>query len=291
MELIFADPKVDFVFKRIFGQESHKDVLIAFLNHLLRLEGEHAIVNLSYLSPEQTPEIFDLKLSIVDVQCTDAKGTIFVVEMQVVRALGFLKRIVFNAAKTYVSQLGQGQDYPTLNDVIAVTICDFTIWPEQSAGNFLVPMLSRHSVVETENKKETLPHIQYVFLELDKYPKDKVPETPAEKWAYFFRETSHLREVPLDFRSTVFEKALQIAKVSNFTKQELINYDRTKMAEQDKRGAIEYAVQQAELKGRQEGLEEGKREGQVAILESFLKKGILTQEQFETEVSAIRKNI
>ena len=88
----FADPKTDFVFKRIFGAEAHKDVLIALLNHLLELEGDRCILAVQHLSQEQHVALPELKLSIVDVKCTDASGRRFVVEMQVLKVEGFEKR-------------------------------------------------------------------------------------------------------------------------------------------------------------------------------------------------------
>ena len=77
MQPTFADPKTDFVFKRIFGAEARKPLLIALLNHLLELEGERSIVDLKHLPAEQHVNIPELKLSIVDVKCTDATGRRF----------------------------------------------------------------------------------------------------------------------------------------------------------------------------------------------------------------------
>src|SRR5262245_37187523 len=74
MRPTFADPRTDFVFKRIFGPEEHKDVLIPFLNDLLELEGDHRIVDVWPLPADQRPKVAELKLSIVDVKCRDARG-------------------------------------------------------------------------------------------------------------------------------------------------------------------------------------------------------------------------
>jgi PD-(D/E)XK nuclease-like transposase len=105
----FADPKTDFVFKRIFGSEEHKDVLVAFLNDMLDLDESHRIVGVELLPPEQRPSVAELKLSIVDVKCTDAHGVTYVVEMQVLQVEGFEKRVVNNVAKAYVNQIARGE--------------------------------------------------------------------------------------------------------------------------------------------------------------------------------------
>src|SRR5262249_59894845 len=185
---VFADPKTDFVFKRIFGAEERKPLLIALLNHLLELTGEHRILDVEHLSLEQHVAVPELKLSIVDVKCTEASGRRFVVEMQVAKVEGIEKRIVYNASKAYVMQLRSAEEYPTLCDVIGVTICNFRLWPKKDkAGQPKVPMLSRWRMQEQHSGATGLPQVQYVFLELPKYTAGDHPQTLVDKWAYFFR--------------------------------------------------------------------------------------------------------
>jgi predicted transposase/invertase (TIGR01784 family) len=149
MRAVFADPKTDFIFKRLFGTEAHKDLLIALLNHLLELEDDHRILAVEYLPPEQHVAVPELKLSIVDVKCTDVAGHRFVVEMQVLKVEGFEKRVVYNASKAYVMQLRNGDEYPALCNVVGVTICNFNLWPERDEGGlYKVPMLSRWRMSE-----------------------------------------------------------------------------------------------------------------------------------------------
>lgn len=127
MHAVFADPKTDFVFKRIFGSEARKSLLIALLNHLLEFDGERCIVDVQHLTGEQHVDVAELKLSIVDVKCTDTTGRRFVVEMQVLKVEGFEKRVVYNASKAYIMQLHNAEEYPTLCDVFGVTICSFNL--------------------------------------------------------------------------------------------------------------------------------------------------------------------
>src|SRR5436853_610879 len=104
MRPVFADPKTDFVFKKLFGTEANKPLLISLLNSLLNLKGEHAILDVTYLREEERPAVPELKSSIVDVKCRDGRGTHFIVEMQVLRVEGFEKRVVYGASKAYVNQ-------------------------------------------------------------------------------------------------------------------------------------------------------------------------------------------
>jgi len=179
----FADPKTDFAFKRIFGSEEHKDVLVAFLNNMLDLDEPHRIVTVELLPPEQRPPIAELKLSIVDVKCTDAHGVTYVVEMQVLQVEGFEKRVVYNVAKAYVNQIARGDGYPNLNDVVGITICDFVLWPDTEGRQ--LPMLSRWRMTEQQTGAKELGQIQLVFLELPKYDTSRPPQTVVEKWGLF----------------------------------------------------------------------------------------------------------
>src|SRR5271155_3780401 len=128
---VFADPKTDVVFKRIFGSEAHKPLLIALLNDLLELTGPHRLRSAQHFSLEQRVTAPKSKLSILDVKCTTKSGRRFVVEMQVLPVDGFEKRVVYNASKAYVMQAGEGDQYDKLCDVVGLTICNFKLWSKR----------------------------------------------------------------------------------------------------------------------------------------------------------------
>jgi len=270
---VFADPKTDFVFQRIFGSEAHKELLIALLNALLELDGERRIVAVSFLPPEQRPPVQELKFSIVDVKCTDGRGVRYVVEMQVLNVEAFEKRVVYNVSKSYVMQLQYGEDYPALDDVIGVTICDFTLWGPE------VPMLSRWRMQEQHGGAQGLGQIQYVFLELPKYGAGDVPATVVEKWAYLFRKAKALAAVPAALSERPFSEMLEATRTAGFTAVEWDLYDREMMARQDARGIATFArkegLSEGRKEGRKEGHKEGRSEGRKEGREEVLREGIL----------------
>lgn len=285
---VFADPKTDFVFKRIFGVEAHKDLLIALLNDLLELQDEHRILDVRHLSLEQHVAVPELKLSIVDVKCTDASGRRFVVEMQVLKVEGFEKRVVYNASKAYVVQLRNADEYPTLCNVVGVTICNFKLWPEKDeAGRANVPMLSRWQMTEQHSGESGLSQIQYVFLELPKYTAGDDPRTLVEKWAYFFREAKNLNVVPPALSEGPFRDALEVTRKTAFTPEEWELYERAKMAEQDARGALAIAhqegVEEGEIRGEIKGKLEGKRD---TLLRLLVRAGVSLTEENRTRILA-----
>jgi predicted transposase/invertase (TIGR01784 family) len=270
MRPVFADPKTDFVFKRIFGSEVHKPLLIELLNALLELAGDHRIADLKYLSPEQHVPVEELKLSLVDVKCFDERGRHYVVEMQVLNVEGFEKRVVYNTSKAYVTQLRTGEDYPGLEDVVGVTICDFLLWPGPPApGGAPVPMLSRWRMQEQHGGALGLSQVQYVFLELPKYRCGDAPEGMIDRWAYFFREAENLTVVPPALSVPPYREALEVARVAGFSAGELDLYDRAKIAEQDARGALSLAERQGREAGREEGRADGLREAIRALCQAF----------------------
>ncbi len=281
----FADPKTDFVFKRIFGSEPHKHLLIQLLNTLLELDEGRLITEIAYLPPEQTTEIPEMKLSIVDVKCVDQRGTKYVVEMQLLNVEGFEERIVYNASKAFTIQLRRAEGYPKLKDVVGVTICDFCLWDEPGEDDeAAVPMLSRWRMQEQHSSRPGLPQVQYVFLELPKYQGGEHPETFIDKWALFFRDAENLEVIPPELDEGPYKEAFEVARMARFTEGELEAYRLNKMAEQDARGALVKAKQE----GRREGRQEGRAETLRATIEDFcLALGIDWSAQRKAESSTL----
>ncbi len=262
---VFADPKTDFTFHRIFGTEKHKNALIGFLNDILMLEGAHRIVDVTYLDPTQRPKVEELKLSIVDVKCKDARGVHYVVEMQVLNVEAFDKRVVYNVAKAFTNQLDNGDGYPELNDIVGITICDFELWPRRDGST--VPMVSRWRMQEQASGTVGLLSLQFVFLELPKYQVNGLPQTMIEKWAYFFREARNLEMVPEALQHPPIVEALDAARTSLFTVAEWDEYIRAGMAIQNERGMLSLAKNE----GLQEGLNQGRRTELVNGIRSLCK--------------------
>jgi predicted transposase/invertase (TIGR01784 family) len=277
---VFADPKTDFVFKHIFGAEARKPLLIALLNNLLELDRASAIVDLQHLPATQHIDVPELKLSIVDVKCTDQTGRRFVVKMQVLNVEGFEKRVVYNASKAYVMQLRSAHQYPTLCDVVGVNICNFNLWTECSAtGEYQVPMLSRWRMQEHKSAITGLPQLQYTFLELPKYGAGNEPTSVVDKWAYFFREAKNLDVIPPALDHGAFRAAFDVARSTAFTAFEWEAYERAKMAEQDARGSLSLA--------RLEGKAEGDLHGRAASVLLFLDaRGIVVNAEHRARILA-----
>jgi hypothetical protein len=254
--MAFADLKNDYIFRRIFG--THPDILRGLLNDLLERTGDRAIEGIEYLPSEQLPIADGAKLSILDVRCKDRAGTTFVVEMQLIHHPGFIDRVVYNACKAYVGQLQAGQWYTDLMHVVAISICDFELWPEEKQrrdGLPPVPMLSRWAMMEQKSQNHGLLQVQYAFLELPKVPKERPEGRGAGLWAWLFAHAPELGEVPADLAPGPYREALELANQAKFTQQEMESYARSR---DEIRQVLEIAAARWA-----EGVAEGEATGEV----------------------------
>ena len=126
IKMKFVDVKNDVAFRKIFGNEKKKVILISFLNAVLDLNGYDRIKDVTLLNPFQLPRIKGEKSSIIDVRAIDNKGATFIIEMQVAEPEGLEKRILYYSSKDYAAQINSGEDYPLLRHVYFIGVLNFT---------------------------------------------------------------------------------------------------------------------------------------------------------------------
>jgi predicted transposase/invertase (TIGR01784 family) len=266
----FGDLKNDFVFRKIFG--NHPRLTTALLNDILGLKGEERIEELTVLPPDQAPEVAGAKWSILDVRCQDKLGRWFVVEMQILHAAGFLNRVVYNGCKAYVSQLKKGAHFSTLTDVIAISICDFELWPDaklEQAGLPKVPLISHWSMMEKTSKAEDLQQVRYTFVELPKVSLEGPWNSVGEQWAWLFRAGEFEGDIPTE-ATPEQQETLQLANEATWTQGEQEAYNRVfQEIDQARESLLE-----AESKGIQKGINLGRKEGIKEGIDLGRKEGL-----------------
>ena len=161
----YLDPKNDYSFKKIFGEEKHKRIPINFLNAVLNLNSDKTIIDLEFLNPTQPPEVAARKESIVDVLVQDQKGMKYIVEMQVAKVEGFEKRAQYYAAKTYCAHFGKGKKYQNLKKVIFLAITDYIVFPKKNRYK------SDHVILDNQSYEHDLKDFSFTFVELPKFVK------------------------------------------------------------------------------------------------------------------------
>ena len=272
----FVDPKNDVAFKKIFGNEEKKEILISFLNAVLNLQGEKEIDDIEILTPSQLPPIQYLKLSILDVKAKDKRGVTFIVEMQMAKLAGDKKRFQYYGAKTYVAQIERGENYPVLNPVFLIAVLDYNTFLDEEDKDFY---LSRHLFVNERTKKQQLKGLEFYFLELPKFTKDESELTGIlDKWVYFIKHASNLDIVPESADTSALKAAYEVANRFSWNRDELELYDYWDMKTQDERGkvqaALEEGLEQGLKEGLKEGLEKGRQDAQKEIARSMLAEGL-----------------
>ena len=239
---MFINPKTDFAFKKIFGSQQSTDILISFLNAIL-YNGQDTIVDLEIIDPYQSSRIKGMKDSFLDVKATLNNKTTVIVEMQVLNVVGFEKRILYNAAKFYATQLDIGDDYTLLNSVIALTIADFNMFPESSQ------VISSFTLRERKEMRSYCDDFELVFVELPKFKKSlEALGSLSDKWIYFLRNANKLQSVPISMeQEPAIQHAFRVAEQSQLTRDELETLEQQSRVLNDNRNAILYAKKETAI--------------------------------------------
>ncbi|MDN5247598.1 MAG: Rpn family recombination-promoting nuclease/putative transposase [Wolbachia endosymbiont of Tyrophagus putrescentiae] len=270
----FLDPKNDVSFKRIFGTEKNKDILIHFLNDILindtlaHLELQK-IQEVEFLSTVQDPDIAAKKQSIVDVLCRDINGTQYIIEMQVAKTKGFEKRAQYYAAKAYSRQAEKGDQYYNLKEIIFIAIADYLVFPNKTG------YLSYHSILDMNTYESNLKDFCFVFIELPKFSKTREDELSniVEKWAYFFRYAAETRESDLERiigSDEIIKRAYKELDRFNWSDIELRTYEQEVKRILDEQAILAQKLDDA----REEGIKIGAERGKIEIAKSMLANNI-----------------
>jgi predicted transposase/invertase (TIGR01784 family) len=279
----FLSPKNDFAFKKIFGTEKNKDILIHFLNDVLTFKGGGHIQDVTFLKTFQDPEIAAQKTSIVDILCKDQKENSYIVEMQVAKEKGFEKRAQYYASKAYISQANAGGAYHHFKEVIFLAISDFVMFPKKKGYK------SDHIILDKESHENDLKDFSFTFIELPKFKKNiNQLSNMIEKWCYFFKHAGGTSEKDLKKlvgHDQIIERAYEELDRYSWNPQELLTYDQAEkytntyyasLGQKFDEGKIEGRVE-GKIEGKIEGKVEGKIEGKIEIAENMLKHGLELQ--------------
>ena len=236
----FVDIKNDIAFRKIFGNENKKIILVSFLNAVMKLKGKDVIEDVEILNPYQLPIIKNLKASIIDVKARDKKGKTYIIEMQVAEPDGLDKRLLYYASKEYSQQIESGEYYTKLKPVIFIGIFDFKFIEGEK-------YLTHHAVCDVENGERRIKDMDFYFIELPKFDKPLSELTEVtDKWIFFIKEAENLEVVPANVDDEGLKAAYQDANKHSWTKEELEAYDYSAMREQDERGKLVYAEKKGE---------------------------------------------
>ena len=263
----FINPFTDFGFHRIFGQEVHKELLIDFLNELLK--GERHIIDISFLNPMLHPETVEGRGVIFDIHCKDEKGNLFLVEMQNGSQPYFYDRGLYYLARSISNQGEKGKDWKfSLCPVYGIFLLNYKMGINSKFRTDVI-------LADRETGKMFSNKIRQVYLELPWFMKEADDcETDFERWLYLLKHMDTLDRMPFKAQKAVFDKLLAVADVANLSKEERIQYDEALKRYRDYKNTIDYAEERGIKKGFEQGIEKGLKQGMKQGLKQGHNEGL-----------------
>ena len=250
----YINPYTDFGFKKLFGTELNKDLLISFLNALFNDE-KRRIKDVQFLNAEQLGDSYDDRRAVFDVYCMAKDGSRFIVEMQKAEQEYFKDRSVYYATAPIREQAKKGKWNYHLEGVYTIGLLNF-VFPnnEYPADSYIHEV----KLKDTDDNHIFYDKLTFVYLEMPKFNKrEDELETMFDKWMFALRNLYRLLERPKALQERIFKRLFDQAEIAQFTPEERREY-----AESVKDYWDYYSTMQtAHKKGKAEGLAEGKAEG------------------------------
>jgi predicted transposase/invertase (TIGR01784 family) len=259
MKAKYLNPFTDYGFKKIFGEEASKPLLIDFLNALLPKTDK--IVDLSFKNTEQLGQTDLDRKAIYDIYCENEKGEKFIVELQKAKQNYFKERTIYYSTFPIREQAEKGEWNYNLKAVYCIGILDFTFddyeaEPEKSEVVHTIKL-------KNQNGKTFYDKLTFIYLEMPNFKQlENQLETRLDKWLYFIKYLEDFQTIPTIFADDVFSQAFEKAELAKFGQVELANYENSLKIYRDLKGVIDTAF------------DEGKTERNIEIAKSAIQMGL-----------------
>ncbi|MCK4764991.1 MAG: PD-(D/E)XK nuclease family transposase [Candidatus Aminicenantes bacterium] len=268
MKARYINPYTDFGFKKLFGEEANKDLLIDFLNQLL--PQEHKIVALTFKNPEQLSDIKSDRRAIFDIHCENEKGEKFIVEMQKAKIKFFKDRSLFYTTFPIKEQAEKGDWDFKLKPVYCVAILDFTFDDDREQKTYVSNVQLKDQYCQIFYNKLT-----YIFIEMPRFNKQENElRDHFDKWLYFLKHLEDFETIPEILKEEVFIKGFQAAEIANFDKKQLDAYEDSLKVYRDFKGVVDTSFEEGVIEGERLGLQKGLQEGEKQKAEEMAKKSL-----------------
>jgi predicted transposase/invertase (TIGR01784 family) len=237
----YINPFTDFGFKKLFGEETNKDLLMDFLNELIKDRGK--IKKVTFLKTEKLGASEADRKAVFDLYCQNDKGEKFIVELQKAKQKYFKDRSLYYSTFAIQEQAQKGEWDFQLQGVYTISVMDFVF--DESAKN---EKKLHHTVqlMELETQKVFYDKLRFIYLEMPKFTKtiDEL-ETHYDKWLFVLRNLSKLDEVPDKLKEKIFLKLFEVAKIANYDEDEQRAYQDSLKYYRDLKNVIQTAVEEA----------------------------------------------
>ena len=276
MRAKYINPFTDFGFKKIFGEEASKPLLIDFLNALLPQTNK--IVDLNFKNTEQLGQSEADRKAIYDIYCENKNGEKFIVELQKAKQNYFKERTIYYSTFPIREQAEKGEWNYNLKAVYCVGILDFTFDDYESE-----PEKSEvvHTIkLKNQNGKTFYEKLTYIYLEMPNFKqKEEDLKTRLDKWLYFIKHLEDFQTIPTIFKDEVFTLAFEKAELAKFGQAELDGYENSLKIYRDLKGVIDTAFGEGKLEGKLETARSLKKLG--VPIETIIQATGLSEDEIE----------
>ena len=253
----------DFGFKRIFGTDPNKDLLIDFLNSLF--DGEQVVKDVTFLNSEHVGDVHSERKAIFDVYCENEKGEKFIVEMQNASQKYFKDRSLYYATFPIREQAQKGEVWNyELKHVYVVALLNYDMTDSAFAQDTI-----NHDIglLDKQTHKVFNDKLTFKYVEIAKFKKNiEELKTNYDKWIYVLQNLSRLDRQPRYLQTEVFSRLFKQAEIAGFTRTELREYEDSLKAFRDMKNSLD----NAEEKGIAKGIVKGKKDKAVEIAKKLL---------------------
>jgi predicted transposase/invertase (TIGR01784 family) len=271
MKAKYINPFTDFGFKKIFGEEASKLLLIDFLNALLNEKSK--IIDLTFKNSEQLGASDADRKAIYDIFCENDRREKFIVELQKAKQNYFIERTIYYSTFPIREQAEKGLWNYKLQAVYCIGILDFTFDDYELESE-------KHEVVHTvmlknQNRKVFYDKLTYIYLEMPNFVlKESELKTRLDQWLYFIKNLEDFQVIPEIFKDTIFTQAFEKAELAKFDQTEMDRYEYSLKVFRDNKAVYDYAIESAFEEGSAKGIEKGKSERNLELAIAMKRKEI-----------------
>jgi len=254
----YINPFTDFGFKRLFGEEINKDLLLDFLNELLR-EQQGEIRDLTYMKTEKFGRTEEERRAIFDIYCENERGEKFLVEMQKAKQSFFKDRSVYYASFPIQEQAQRSDWNYELKAIYTIGILDFVFDDDKhDAGKFRYDV----QLSDVETRRVFYDKLTFIYLEMPKFTRtvDQL-STRFEKWLYVLKNLHKLDRLPDSLKEKVFEKVFHVAEIAKMSGEEYHAYEDSLKTYRDLQNSIDTARAEGVDEGMVRGIKQGIGQG------------------------------
>lgn len=262
----FIDLSHDFGFKIVFANPDYPELLMRFLNEIIP---DREIVSITYLNPEVLGPDEDGKRYVYDIKCTDENGNVFIVEMQKKSYNYFGDRLLAYSGIPLSKILKKGETYDAARLLYVVSVLGESLIVNDEDKEFRKSLVRRASVTMSDSGKVLSDKLNFIFLQLSAARSPMRADSFLEKFAWYIRTMSTYDEVPDEEQNEYFKRLFEASDRNNISEDKLSIYDRMVRDEIQIKAELDFAVEQAEAKGKAEGLAEGKAERNIEIAKAM----------------------